>query len=70
MVAPVRNVRNRGGQRRATAVSPQSGEPVASREESEIRTLPEPEYQTLDPRDWDAFRVQAHRMLDDILDFT
>ena len=28
------------------------------------------ECQTLDPRDWDAFRAQAHRMLDDILDYT
>jgi glutamate/tyrosine decarboxylase-like PLP-dependent enzyme len=25
---------------------------------------------TLDPADWDLFRVQAHRMLDDILDYT
>ena len=25
---------------------------------------------SLDPTDWDAFRAQAHRMLDDILDFT
>ncbi|MEN9357539.1 MAG: hypothetical protein RL695_1710, partial [Pseudomonadota bacterium] len=24
---------------------------------------------TLDPQDWDAFRAQAHRMLDDILDY-
>lgn len=29
-------------------------------------TLPD----SLDPTDWDAFRTQAHRMLDDILDFT
>ncbi len=26
--------------------------------------------QTLDPTDWEAFRTQAHRMLDDILDYT
>ena len=25
---------------------------------------------TLDPSDWDSFRVQAHRMLDDMLDYT
>lgn len=25
---------------------------------------------TLDPSDWDGFRTQAHRMLDDILDYT
>src|ERR1700761_8793523 len=25
---------------------------------------------SLDPADWTAFRAQAHRMLDDILDFT
>jgi glutamate/tyrosine decarboxylase-like PLP-dependent enzyme len=25
---------------------------------------------SLDPTDWDAFRSQAHRMLDDVLDFT
>ena len=25
---------------------------------------------TLDPADWDSFRAQAHRMLDDILDYT
>ncbi len=25
---------------------------------------------SLDPADWEAFRVQAHRMLDDILDYT
>jgi aromatic-L-amino-acid decarboxylase len=29
-----------------------------------------PELQTLDPADWDEFRTQAHRMLDDILDYT
>jgi len=39
------------------------------------RTLDEPEPRspdrdTLDPADWHAFRVQAHRMLDDILDYT
>jgi aromatic-L-amino-acid/L-tryptophan decarboxylase len=32
--------------------------------------LSEPQCQTLDPRDWDEFRAQAHRMLDDILDYT
>ncbi len=26
--------------------------------------------QTLDPADWESFRAQAHRMLDDILDYT
>ena len=26
--------------------------------------------ETLDPSDWDAFRSQAHRMLDDMLDYT
>src|SRR5579864_3279688 len=26
--------------------------------------------ETLDPSDWDAFRRQAHRMLDDMLDYT
>jgi aromatic-L-amino-acid/L-tryptophan decarboxylase len=29
-----------------------------------------PNGQTLDPPDWPAFREQAHRMLDDILDYT
>jgi len=29
----------------------------------------EVEAETLDPSDWPAFRVQAHRMLDDILDY-
>ncbi|MGB7282726.1 MAG: pyridoxal-dependent decarboxylase [Candidatus Acidiferrum sp.] len=29
-----------------------------------------PENETLDPLDWDIFRAQAHRMLDDILDYT
>src|SRR5580700_6674423 len=28
------------------------------------------EHTTLDPADWPAFRTQAHRMLDDILDYT
>ena len=28
------------------------------------------ESQTLDPSDWKSFRAQAHRMLDDILDYT
>jgi aromatic-L-amino-acid/L-tryptophan decarboxylase len=28
------------------------------------------ERQTLDPSDWESFRTQAHRMLDDILDYT
>lgn len=28
------------------------------------------ERQTLDPSDWEGFRTQAHRMLDDILDYT
>ncbi len=40
----------------------------------EIKTaalsFPEREDQTLDPRDWEALRTQAHRMLDDILDYT
>ncbi len=26
--------------------------------------------QTLDPQDWEGFRVEAHRMLDDMLDYT
>jgi hypothetical protein len=26
--------------------------------------------ETLDPSDWDAFRRLAHRMLDDMLDYT
>ena len=29
-----------------------------------------PDPQTLDPADWPAFRAQAHRMLDDMLDYT
>ena len=28
------------------------------------------EIETLDPSDWEAFRAQAHRMLDDILSYT
>src|ERR1035438_9205543 len=31
---------------------------------------PSPERDTLDPSDWPGFRAQAHRMLDDILDYT
>jgi aromatic-L-amino-acid decarboxylase len=27
-------------------------------------------HETLDPSDWDGFRTQAHRMLDDMLDYT
>ena len=30
----------------------------------------QPKGQTLDPADWESFRAQAHRMLDDILDYT
>jgi glutamate/tyrosine decarboxylase-like PLP-dependent enzyme len=33
-------------------------------------SFPEHEERTLDPRDWEAFRTQAHRMLDDMLDYT
>jgi len=29
-----------------------------------------PQGQTLDPLNWESFRIQAHRMLDDILDYT
>ena len=32
--------------------------------------VPAREIETLDPHDWDAFRTQAHRMLDDILSYT
>jgi len=32
--------------------------------------LSEEEVQTLDPQNWENFRSQAHRMLDDILDYT
>ncbi len=32
--------------------------------------FPENQSQTLDPSDWESFRTQAHRMLDDILDYT
>ena len=32
--------------------------------------VPPREIETLDPQDWDAFRAQAHRMLDDILSYT
>jgi aromatic-L-amino-acid/L-tryptophan decarboxylase len=38
--------------------------------ESKALSLPEREDHTLDPWDWEAFRTQAHRMLDDILDYT
>src|ERR1035438_9185497 len=31
---------------------------------------PSPDRDTLDPSDWPGFRAQAHRMLDDILDYT
>src|SRR5450759_1213030 len=31
---------------------------------------PSPDGDTLDPADWPDFRAQAHRMLDDILDYT
>jgi aromatic-L-amino-acid decarboxylase len=31
---------------------------------------PSPDRDTLDPSDWPDFRAQAHRMLDDILDYT
>ncbi len=40
------------------------------RDEDVEPTFSEPECQTLDPRDWDGFRAQAHRMLDEILDYT
>jgi glutamate/tyrosine decarboxylase-like PLP-dependent enzyme len=33
-------------------------------------SFPEHEDETLDPSDWERFRAQAHRMLDDILDYT
>jgi aromatic-L-amino-acid/L-tryptophan decarboxylase len=36
----------------------------------EERASPPPHRETLDPPDWHAFRVQAHRMLDDMLDYT
>ncbi|MGH9445195.1 MAG: pyridoxal phosphate-dependent decarboxylase family protein, partial [Terriglobia bacterium] len=32
--------------------------------------FPGHEGQTLDPSDWESFRAQAHRMLDDIIDYT
>ena len=28
-----------------------------------------PDPDSLDPHDWDAFRAQSHRMLDDMLDY-
>src|SRR5580658_8974482 len=31
---------------------------------------PPPDRDTLDPPDWRVFRAQAHRMLDDMLDYT
>src|SRR5580658_7525980 len=36
----------------------------------EERASPPAYRETLDPPDWHAFRVQAHRMLDDMLDYT
>ncbi len=41
-----------------------------SRSEKASLFLPGHEGQTLDPSDWEGFRTQAHRMLDDILDYT
>ena len=32
--------------------------------------FPGPARQTLDPSDWESFRAQSHRMLDDMLDYT
>jgi aromatic-L-amino-acid/L-tryptophan decarboxylase len=34
------------------------------------RAVSERDGQTLDPPDWETFRTQAHRMLDDIVDYT
>ncbi len=34
------------------------------------RVFPRSDGATLDPSDWEAFRTQAHRMLDDIVDYT
>ena len=39
-------------------------------ETSFVVESPPAEHDTLDPSDWPAFRAQAHRMLDDILDYT
>jgi aromatic-L-amino-acid/L-tryptophan decarboxylase len=38
--------------------------------ETEMAGLSGHQAQTLDPADWESFRTQAHRMLDDILDYT
>jgi aromatic-L-amino-acid/L-tryptophan decarboxylase len=55
---------------------------MASTQEKRIRAIPQSEtknaelslskygHQTLDPSDWESFRVKAHPMLDDILDYT
>ena len=46
--------------------------PQIPQSEIENVALPSPahEGQTLDPLDWEEFRTQAHRMLDDILEYT
>ncbi len=45
--------------------------PIAQLEnENEPLSFAVPEARTLDPTDWEAFRAQAHLMLDDILDYT
>ena len=44
--------------------------PGVSRGESEKPTASAEECRTLDPPDWEGFRAQAHRMLDDILNYT
>jgi aromatic-L-amino-acid/L-tryptophan decarboxylase len=43
--------------------------PQSEREKAEL-FFSKHEHQSLDPSDWDSFRTQAHRMLDDILDYT
>src|ERR1035438_10752698 len=36
----------------------------------EEQASPSPDRDTLDPSDWPGFRAQAHRMLDDMLEYT
>src|ERR1039458_6921831 len=42
----------------------------ASRLRTILQEHSSPDRDTLDPSDWPAFRAQAHRMLDDMLDYT
>src|ERR1035438_4259746 len=44
--------------------------PIPMHEQDLSGDLPPSKGRTLDPSDWPGFRTQAHRMLDDILDYT